>query len=139
MSSYALPYGRKQLDNIIVFNNNIWTGTSLEKLRWEIFQRLPVLEKSDSPSEEEAKSLFYKLEAVICLLEQVPADTRELSISYAEHVRNIEQYFCGVVKPSTAPSYKLTEPFSPCAVLLKACYRVLLISSIVCSTTMESS
>lgn len=99
MSSYAVPYGRKQLDNIIVFNNVIWTGQGLEKLRWEIFQRLPVLEKSDSPSEEEAKSLFYKLEAVICLLEQVPADTRELSISYAEHVRNIEQYFCGVVKP----------------------------------------
>jgi len=99
MSSYALPYGRKQLDNIIVFNNNIWTGTTLEKRRWEIFQRLPILDKSDSPSEEEAKSLYYKLEAVIALLEQVPADTRELSISYADHVRNIEQYFCGVVRP----------------------------------------
>lgn len=102
MSSYAVPYGRKQLDNIIVFNNIIWTGQGLEKLRWEIFQRLPIIEETNMPSEEEARYLYYNLEAVICLLKQVPADTRELSISYAEHIRNIEQYFQGIVNPVNA-------------------------------------
>jgi len=102
MSSYAVPYGRKQLDNIIVFNNIIWTGQGLEKLRWEIFQRLPIIEEANMPSEEEARYLYYNLEAVIHLLHQVPADTRELSISYAEHIRNIEQYFQGIVSPVNA-------------------------------------
>lgn len=102
MSSYAVPYGRKQLDNIIVFNNIIWTGPGLEKLRWEIFQRLPIIEETIMPSEEEARSLYYNLEAVIRLLQQVPADTRELSVSYAEHIRNIEQYFQGIVSPVNA-------------------------------------
>jgi len=54
------------------------------------------------PSEEEARYLYYNLEAVIRLLHQVPADTRELSISYAEHIRNIEQYFQGIVSPVNA-------------------------------------
>ena len=102
MSSYAVPYGRKQLDNIIVFNNIIWTGQGLEKLRCEIFQRLPIVEQTNMLSEEEARSLYYSLETVIRLLQQVPADTRELSISYAEHIRNIEQYFLGIVSPVNA-------------------------------------
>jgi len=58
--------------------------------------------RDNMPSEEEARYLYYNLEAVICLLHQVPADTRELSISYAEHIRNIEQYFQGIVSPVNA-------------------------------------
>jgi len=88
------------------------------------------------PSEEEARYLYYNLEAVICLLKQVPADTRELSISYAEHIRNIEQYFQGIVNPVNAVQLQLTTLLT-----VESSFQSLLaglpISSSVCSITTE--
>jgi len=52
-----------------------------------------IIEETNMPSEEEARYLYYNLEAVIRLLKQVPADTRELSISYASILEILSSTF----------------------------------------------
>jgi len=88
-------------------------------------------------SEEEARYLYYNLEAVICLLKQVPADTRELSISYAEHIRNIEQYFQGIVSPVNAVQLQTLPNASYCRKFFPSLLASFTISSSVCSITTE--
>jgi hypothetical protein len=97
ISANAIPYGRKQLDTVISLNNAVLTGEKLEHIRYVIMNRLPSF--YNISSQEEARRKYFDMDNILRILECVPADTRELSISYAEHVENIEAYFSEIVPP----------------------------------------